>query len=125
MRQVTREQSRDTGMAMVLLVLLLWLAYGGDGLVRTAVALLVLTMAVPGAFAPVAVVWLALSNAVGTVVSKALFSVVFVLVVTPIGVVRRWLGKDSLQLCNFKTSHDSVMVRRNHLYTPADLERPY
>ena len=60
MRQVTREQSRDTGMAMVLLVLLLWLAYGGDGLVRTAVALLVLTMAVPGAFAPVAVVWLAL-----------------------------------------------------------------
>ena len=125
MRQVTRDESRDTGMAMVLLVLILWLAFGGDGLVRAAIVLLVLTMTVPGAFAPVAVVWLALSHAVGTVVSTALFSLVFGLVITPIGVARRLLGKDTLQLRRFKAGDDSVMVRRNHLYAAGDLEKPY
>ena len=125
MRQMTNNESRDTGMAMVLLVLVLWLAFRRDGLVFAATVLLVLAMTVPRAFAPVAVVWLGLSHAIGTVMSKVLLSLVFALVITPIGVVRRLLGKDTLQLRGFKTGHDSVMVRRNHLYTARDLERPY
>ena len=125
MRTVTQNESRDTGMAMVLLALLLWLAFRWDGLVRAAIALLVLTMTAPRVFAPVAVVWLALAHALGTVMSSVLFTLVFAIVITPIGVVRRLLGKDTLQLRRFKAGHDSVMVRRNHLYTAGDLETPY
>ena len=122
---MTRDESRDTGMAMVLLVLLLWLAFRWDGLVRSAIVLLVLTMTVPRVFAPVAVVWLTLSHAIGAVMSKVLLSLVFAAVITPIGAVRRLLGKDTLQLRRFKAGHDSVMVRRNHVYTARDLETPY
>jgi hypothetical protein len=125
MRQMTRDETRDTGMAMVLLALILWLAFRHDGLVRAAIALLVLTMTVPRVLAPVAVAWFTLSHAIGTVMSTLLFTLTFAIVITPIGVVRRLLGKDPLQLRGFKASRESVMVRRNHLYAAGDLEKPY
>jgi hypothetical protein len=50
---------------------------------------------------------------------------VFAVVVTPIGLVRRALGKDSLRLRAFKTGDESVMVPRNHTFTAGDLEKPY
>jgi hypothetical protein len=59
------------------------------------------------------------------VVPKILLSLVFFLVVAPIAIVRRLAGKDSLKLSAFKAGKDSVMVVRNHLFTSADLERPY
>jgi hypothetical protein len=50
---------------------------------------------------------------------------VFLFVVTPISLLRRWLGKDSLKLRDFKTGQGSVMVERNHTFVSKDLERPY
>ena len=38
---------------------------------------------------------------------------------------RLHLGHDALQLRTFKTSHESVMRRRGHVFTPDDLEKPY
>ena len=125
MRHVTRDESRDSGMALVLLLLLVWLAVRQDVLVIAAMAALVVTMAAPRLLAPFAVVWLGLAHMLGIVMSAALFSVVFLVVVTPVGVVRRLLGKDTLQLRRFKAGHDSVMVRRDHLYTAGDLDKPY
>jgi hypothetical protein len=45
--------------------------------------------------------------------------------VTPIGTLRRLAGKDSLQIRGFKSSEESTMVKRNHTFTPTDLEKPY
>ena len=45
--------------------------------------------------------------------------VVFALVVTPIGLLRRALGKDSLRLRAFRSGDESVMVVRNHTFMPA------
>ncbi len=50
---------------------------------------------------------------------------VFALVITPIGLVRRALGKDSLRLRAFRAGNESVMTVRNHTFTAADLEKPY
>ena len=73
----------------------------------------------------VAVVWLGLSILLGEIVPKVLLSIVFFLVVTPIGILRRLAGKDALKLRVFKGSQDSVMLERNHLFIGRDLERPY
>jgi len=54
-----------------------------------------------------------------------LLSIVFFLVVTPIGILRRLIGKDALKLRVFKGSQDSVMLERNHTFVGQDLERPY
>lgn len=124
-KEITKEQSRDTGMALVMLLLILYVSLKWRELLFGAMALHVLTMTAPQMFRPFAVVWLGLSDLLGAVISKILMSIVFFAVVTPIGVIRRLAGKDSLKLRDFKASDDSVMLTRNHVFTGADLERPY
>jgi hypothetical protein len=124
-RKITKDQSRDTGMAMVLLLLIIFLARKREGWLFAAMVLHVLNMIVPQIYRPIAVVWLGFSDLLGTVVSKILLSIVFFVVVTPIAVVRRLLGKDSLKLRAFKAGQDSVMLERNHTFVRGDLERPY
>jgi len=122
---MTKDQSRDTGMAMVLLLLLIYLKTRRDGLVYAAMILHVVNMIVPRVYAPVAVLWLGLSHVLGTIMSKILLSILFFGLVTPIGVLRRLFGKDSLKLRAFKANEESAMSVRNHLFVGHDIERPY
>jgi hypothetical protein len=124
-RKITKDESRDTGMAMVLLLLILWLPLNRRELILGALALQALGMSVPQLFRPLAVLWLGLSNLIGEVVSRILMFIVFFVVVTPIGIVRKLSGKDSLKLRTFKAGKDSVMLTRNHAFSASDLERPY
>jgi len=124
-KKMTKDQSRDTGMAMVLLLLLIYLKTRRDGLVYAAMILHVVNMIVPRVYAPVAVLWLGLSHVLGTIMSKILLSILFFGLVTPIGVLRRLFGKDSLKLRAFKANKESAMSVRNHLFVGHDIERPY
>ena len=112
-------------MAMVLLLLIGYLRFRRESLLLGALALQILTMTVPQVFNRVAVVWLGLSHVLGTVTSKILLAAAFFLVVTPIGVLRRLLGKDSLRLRAFKAGDASVMLPRNHTFSGSDIDRPY
>jgi len=59
------------------------------------------------------------------VVLRVLLTVVFFAVVFPVGFIRRMLKKDSLQLREFGRGKGSVMKVRDHLYVPADIDKPY
>jgi hypothetical protein len=122
---MTKDQCRDTGMAMVLLLLILAITLKRDAPVLAALVLQVGAMTVPRIFAPIAVVWLGLSHLLGALMSRVVLTIVFFLVVTPIGLVRRLLGKDSLRVRAFKAGDESVMLTRNQIASAADLERPY
>ncbi len=124
-RRMTKDQSRDTGMAMVLLVLIFYVKTRRDGYLWAAVVLHVVNMIVPRIYAPVAILWLGLSHVLGTVMSKILLSILFFGLVTPIGLFRRLLGKDSLKLNAFKASQESAMLVKNHLFVGSDIEKPY
>lgn len=123
--KISNTQAKDTGMAMVLILLLVAAFMRDFGWVRASVVVLVVDMIWPMVFYPVAVVWLGLSHIIGTVVSKILLSVIFVALVTPVGLVRRAMSRDSLQLRAFKRDRTSVMKVRNHVFVPADIEKPY
>jgi hypothetical protein len=122
---ITRDQSRDTGMAMVLLLLLALLKWGGGELLVAALIVQVVNMIVPQVFRPIAFLWFGLAHLLGAIVSRVLMWLVFALVVTPIGLLRRALGKDSLRLRAFRADDASVMTVRNHTFTAGDLEKPY
>jgi hypothetical protein len=122
---MTRDQSRDTGMAMVLLLLLAFLKWRLNELLIATVIVQIVNMIVPHVFRPVAVVWFGLAHLLGAVASRVLMFVVFAVVVTPIGLLRRALGRDSLRLRAFRADDESVMVVRNHTFTASDLEKPY
>lgn len=112
-------------MAMVLLFLLVAASRKKEGYLFIAMALHVINMIKPAIYRPLAVLWLGLSDLMGAVVSRILLSIVFFFVVTPISLVRRMMGKDSLKLRAFKVSTASAMVERNHMFVSQDLDRPY
>lgn len=118
-------QAKDTGMALVLVLLLFWLARRNDIYIVAAVVAHVLSMAIPQIWRPLAVVWFGISHVLGIVASKVVLTIIFLLVVTPIGVFRRLAGSDSLKLRAFKQGRGSVMNARNHRFTGSDLEQPY
>ena len=120
-----RDRSRDTGLALVLLLLIGQLMTGRQSLITAAVVALVVTMTVPLVFRPLSVVWFGFSHVLGAVMSRLLLSAVFFLIVTPVGVVRRLLGYDTLRLRAFKAGDTSVMHVRHHVFAPDDLEKPY
>ena len=124
-RKPTKDQSRDTGMAMVLLFLILFATRKREGLLLVAITLHIVNMIVPQIYRPVAVLWLGFSDLLGAVVPKILLGTLFFLVVMPVGLLRRLLGKDTLKLRVFKSSGGSVMLQRNHVFVSQDLTRPY
>jgi len=124
-KQERQRLARDTGMAMTLLLLLVMLFTRSLQLVVPAIAVLVLTMTWPMAFAPLSRVWFGLSNLLGAVVSRVLLTVIFFLIATPIGLLRRLAGKDSMKRKAWRQGSSSVFTERNHTYAAEDLERPY
>jgi hypothetical protein len=125
LKNITKDQSVGTGMAMVLLLLLVFIRTRRDGMLLAAIVLLVVNMIAPRIYAPIAVVWLGFSQLLGAVMSRILLSILFFGLVTPMGFLRRLLGKDSLKLRAFKASEESVMLVRNHKFVGRDIEKPY
>ena len=89
MDHITKEQAKDTGLAVVLVLLLVLYFKDRNYYTLAAIIALVITMTGPVFFRPAAVVWLGFSHKLGGVVSKILLSVVFFVVVTPIGLLRK------------------------------------
>ena len=123
--QATTDQCKDTGMAITLIFLLLVPLTKRYGLIYWAIGVQVLNMVKPQLYGPAAIVWFKLSELVGTVVSKIVLSIVFLVVVTPVGLLRRAVGKDSLKLKSFKKGYGSVMETRNHTFSADDIRKPY
>ena len=72
-----------------------------------------------------AILWLGLSLLIGTFVSKAILTIVYFVIVFPVAMVRRVMGKDTLKLKQFKKSNSSVMHVRNHKFSDNDIEHPF
>lgn len=125
LEKVSISQCRDSGLALVLISLLLALGSSSRHYLVLAIGLLVLTMTIPALFKPFAKIWFGFSHVLGTVVSRLLLVIIFYLMVTPVGVVRRILGRDPLQLKKFGQGEESVFADRDHLFTREDLDQPY
>jgi len=123
--KITRHQAKDTGMAMVLICLLVMAVSGRDFMLFPAIALLVVNMTVPMVFKPVARVWFGFSHFLGSIVSKVLLTVLFFTIVTPMGLIRRMTGADSLRLKEWGRGTKTAFTERNKRYSPEDLEHPY
>ena len=122
---ISKNQARDTGMAIVLILLLIAVFSLEFIYVKIAILALLITMTFPLLYKYVAIVWFGLSRLLGTVVSKVLLTFIFFLVVTPMGMIRRLLGYDSLKLRQFKKGTESVMQVRNITFTKNDIDKPF
>ena len=124
-RDISAEQCKDSGLALVLISLLLAITISPEYFLPLGLVLLVVTMATPRVYRPFAMVWLGLSHTLGTLVSKILLTFLFFALVTPVGLLRRILGKDAMQIKVWKKAQTSVFQQRDHLYRQQDLDHPY
>ena len=118
-------KDRDAGLALAFLLLLVWLPVRSVYLVYAAMAVLLLAMIWPVLMRPFAWLWFGLGLAMGKVVSVFVLSVIWLVMVVPVGFARRLMGKDSLALKAWKGNGGSCFVTRNHIYTAEDLKHPY
>jgi len=118
-------QAKDTGLAMVLILLLLAHFGKSQSFLLPAIAVLVMTMTWPAIFAPLAKVWFGLSHLLGGFVSKVLLTFVFFLVATPVAFFRRIGGADAMRCKAWKDGRASAFVERGHEFSRKDLETPY
>lgn len=124
-KKITAEQCKDSGLALVLICLICFQFFKLQPLLLLAIIFLVITMTYPPVFKPFARLWFALSTALGTVVSKLILALLFFLLVMPIGLLRRAMGKDSMQLKEWKKGDGSVFRKRDHRFVADDLDHPY
>jgi membrane protein implicated in regulation of membrane protease activity len=118
--KITKKQCMEFGQVATLAVLIFALHYKNDHWVVAAFVLILITIILPVIFYPFALVWFGLSELLSIVSPAIILTIIFFLVVTPVGLIRRLLGKDSMRLKQFKKDKRSVMIDRNHLYTESD-----
>lgn len=124
-REIGNGQVIDTGMAMVLMGLLAYLFTRREMFLTAAIGLLLIAMVWPRFFKPVAKIWFGFSTIFGAMMTKIIMAAIFIGVICPVGVVRKLIGGDSLQLKKWKANRESVFTQRNHKYVNKDILRPY
>ena len=124
-KKITPLEYRDACLALTFLLLLIWLFTKNAYLVYAAMLLLLIGMVIPVSMKPLAWAWFGLSQLLGQVMSRVLLGIVYLLLVLPMGRIRRLLGKDALRLKLWKQGTASCFVERTHVFTVEDLKNPY
>jgi hypothetical protein len=121
----SRRQLLETSLVLVILGIILGFIQDQSNWFVAAAVVAGIGLVVPKLLYPVAVVWFTLGNVLSKLVSPLLLTLVFLLLITPIGFIRRWSGHDSLQLRWTKPNDQSLFKERNHTFTASDLKNSF
>lgn len=125
MNKTTPEQAKDTAILCGLFFEFAFLITGNSFLIWPSTLILIVALLNPLIFRPIAKVWFGLSRFIGSVMTVLILSAIFLLIVTPIGMIRRMIGCDPMQIRPKNSCRSSAFTVRNYKYVPHDLERPF
>ncbi|MHA7830251.1 MAG: SxtJ family membrane protein [Flagellimonas sp.] len=117
----SKVQLIEFGLVTILMVNILSIWFPLEKLGTITMVLCLVTILTPTVLRPFSALWYRLSETLSTLGSTVMLGAVFFLIVTPIGLLRKLAGKDSLMLKQFKGGPGSVFKERNHVYGPDDL----
>ena len=122
---ITRAQSKDTSLAFIFIFTILTLYKKEFDFVYPALAFSLISMTFPNLFKPLAYLWFGFAEIMGTIMSKILLSLVFFVIITPLTVLIKMMGVDSMRIKEWHNGKDTAFIDRNHQFTKADIEKPY
>ena len=122
---VSNKECADTSMAMTLISLLVILYTKSLTLLPLPIGLLLLGMVWPRAYSLLARLWLGISLLLGSIMSRVVLSIIFIVVVTPIALVMRMFGHDPMRRKAWKKGTESTFVSRGDIIEAKDLEHPF
>lgn len=123
--QITRKQITDTGLVFALACIFIYIKWDFYPGLWISIGLLGISLIFPILLFPLAYVWFGLAKILSWFTSRLLLSILFFLLVTPVALIRKLLGKDSLQLKAFKKNKPSAFVPKNRKFTVADIKYPF
>ncbi len=124
-KDITSDQCKDTALAIVLIMLIVLRVTGNMSLIMPTVLVLVIAMTWPIFFKPAAIVWYGFAEILSTISSKILLTVVFFLIVTPVGLFRKLMGKDAMALKKWRQGGGSALTSRKHKFSASDFKQPF
>ena len=114
--KVSSDRSFGIVFTLVFLAMGVWVVSGGQSkgwlFFVSGALFLVVAIARPSILGPLNRAWAKFGLLLGRVINPVILGVVFFLVVTPMAVIRRLLGKDSLHL-KFKSNLESYWIDRS------------
>jgi len=124
-RNLNTNQIYGSGLALILIMLGLNLYFKERLFAEIALGMVILLMIWPTPFRYFGYFWFAFGESLGYVVSRVILSVVYVVLVIPVGLLKRKPIRRSMQVNAYKAGTDSLFKNRNHKYTEADFEKPF
>lgn len=121
----SKKEHIDSGLALLLLTLLLGLWLNPQGGIRIAIAEIIVILIAPAVLYPFTFLWLNISELLGSMLSRVLLTLIYILFVCPVGLIRKAMGKDALLLRKFNKEKGSVFTERGHSYTKSDFTAQY
>jgi hypothetical protein len=118
---ISKEQTKEFGILIVLVTSVLALYSGKNNLLVVVSILALLTLLCPVIFYPFAVIWFGFSKWMGKISTGILLGVVFFIIVIPVGLIRKMMQLDALKIKQFKKTTGTVMINREHIYEGSDL----
>jgi hypothetical protein len=107
---------------VVILILAVYACLKGDveRILIAIVTLSIIALVCPSVFTPFSAIWHELSRILGRITTPVLLGFTYFLIITPIGLLRRIFGRDSMQIRQFGKSKESALIDRNHDYRMDD-----
>jgi len=115
----TKKQNTEFGLVASLTILVVSVWYGLDLQVIALITLLV-SLLIPKLYAPIAWLWFVLAKALERLMTKVILLLVFFIVVTPVALLRRVLGKENL-LKERSKNKTSLFENHTHTFRPEDM----
>lgn len=124
-KEFTTAQIYGSGLALILILLLIYLFNGNNTIIQAVIFLTILLMIWPAPFRYFAILWFALAELMGFIASRIILSLIFLFMVIPAGIIKRGSLRKTLKLGLFKKGSDSVFTSRNHTFSADDLIKPF
>ena len=111
-------------MSILIAALLLVRHRGGLPVLGLGVLLIVLAFVAPKTLRFLHLLWIGLSLLIGWVMTRVILTLVFFVVVTPIGLLQRFVGRSGVEL-RFRTGATSYWRAREKLFAPANYRNQF
>jgi hypothetical protein len=121
----TKKENSDSGLALIVILLIGYIFLKWKILIPLTLVVTIILMIYPEILYPFTILWLNFSDLLGKITSRILLSFIFFIMVFPVALIQKMMGKDLLKLKQFKKDNSSVFKERNHKFTASDLENPF
>ena len=119
-----RKQNMEFGIVLALTLVIIS-AYCQIALTVPVIIALVITLVAPKIYAPFTWCWFRLSDLLGLVATRCILFVLFFMIITPIGILRRLMKKDTFYLKQFGKGSGSTFIEQEKKFNVQDLDKQY